>query len=175
MPKIEESGRLANGRPLQDDLVDPKVERYWQEYLDSLESGDGTAESYEVWHFADTERAAERIAKLVRSGKETATSALVWELEAKGLGLPSEGDVVVVADMKGEPYCIITITETEVTPFGEILDEQFALDYGEWGTSLTSWKEGSWAYFSEVCKQLGREPSENMPIACQRFRLLYTE
>ena len=151
-----------------------KVERYWQEYLDSLEPGVDAPKSYEVWHFGDTERAAKRLAKLVRGGQKTATSALVWELEAKGFGLPTEGDVVVVADLEGEPYCIIEITEAEVMPFGGIIDEQFALDYGEGDTSLSSWKEGSWTNYSGICKQLGREPSESMPIACQRFRLLHT-
>ncbi|MFQ5553299.1 MAG: ASCH domain-containing protein [Thermoplasmata archaeon] len=150
-----------------------KVERYWQAYLDSLESDVAKPESYEVWHFGDTEEGARKLARLVRSGQKTATSGLVWELEAKGFGVPNEGDVVVVVDLEQEPYCVIELTEVEVIPFAEIVDEQFALDYGEGIASLSSWKKSSWAYFSEMCKELGREPSGNMPIACQRFRLLF--
>lgn len=152
----------------------PRVERYWQNFLESLEPGAGAPKSYEVWHFGDTARGARKLAKLVRSGQKTATSGLVWELEAKGFGLPNEGDTVVVTDLEGEPSCIIEITEVEVLPFGEIVDEQFAIDYGEGDTSLRSWKEASWPNYSEICRQLGREPTEKMPIACQRFRLLYT-
>lgn len=130
-------------------------------------------EDYEVWHFGDTEEGARKLARLVRSGVKTATSGLVWELEAVGHGVPDEGDVVVVVDLEQNPYCIIEITETEVIPFGEIVDEQFAIDYGEGDTSLNSWKEASWPNYSEACKRLGRKPSKDMPIACQRFRLLY--
>lgn len=151
-----------------------KVERYWQAYLDSLGSGVDNPESYEIWHFGDTEEGARKLARLVRSGQKTATSGLVWELEAKGSGVPHEGDVVVVVDLEQKPYCIIEITEAKVIPFGEIVDEQFALDYGEGIASLSAWKKSSWAYFAEKCKELGREPSKNIPIACQRFRLLFT-
>lgn len=141
--------------------------------MDSLESTAGKPETYEVWHFGDTEEGAKKLARLVSSGRKTATSALVWELEAQGFGLPDRGDIVVVADRDQHPYAIIEITEAEVISFGEIVDEQFAIDYGEGDTSLSSWKKWSWAYFSEICKELGREPSRDMLIACQRFRLLF--
>lgn len=107
-----------------------RVDRYWQAYLDSLESDTDKPESYEVWHFGDTEEGARKLARLVRSGQKTATSGLVWEMEAKGFGVHHAGDVVVVVDSEQEPYCIIEITEARIIPSDKIVDEQFALDYG---------------------------------------------
>ena len=74
----------------------------------------------------------------MRTGQKTATSALVWELEAKGEKLPNVEDIAVVTNWKGDPSCIIEITKTEVRPFGEI-DERFAFDYGEGDRTLKWW------------------------------------
>ena len=67
---------------------------------------------------------------------------------------------------------MIEVTEADARPFREI-DERFAFDYGEGDRSLKWWRENMWDYYSEVCRKIGREPSQDMPLACQRFRLLY--
>jgi uncharacterized protein YhfF len=108
----------------------------------------------------------------VRTGQKTATSALVWELEAKGEKLPSVKDIVVVTNRKGDPSCIIEITGAEVRPFGDI-GERFAFDCGEGDRTLKWWSRAMWDYYSEVCRKVGLEPSTSMPISCQRFRLLH--
>jgi uncharacterized protein YhfF len=77
-----------------------------------------------------------------------------------------------VADGAETPICIIDVTEVEIKPFNEV-DAQFAYDYGEYGRTLEQWRAASWQYFSEVCIRIGREPSETMPMVCQRFRRVY--
>ena len=129
---------------------------------------------YETWHLGDTKKLSNELVESVRTGEKTATSALVWELEANGEKLPSVKDIVVVTNWKGDPSCIIEITETEVRPFGEI-DERFAFDYGEGDRTLKWWSKAMWDYYSEVCRKVGLEPSANMPISCQRFRLLHKQ
>ena len=129
---------------------------------------------YETWLFGETKKLSNQLVESVRIGQKTATSALVWELEAKGEKLPSVEDIVVVTNWKGDPSCIIEITETEVRPFSEI-DERFAFDYGEGDRTLKWWNRAMWDYYSEVCRKVGLEPSTNMPISCQRFRLLYKQ
>ena len=148
------------------------VELYWRRYLDTLKPGDRDPASYEVWHFGDTEKLANDLAELVKTGQKTSTSALVWEEEAKDERPARLDDIVVVTKWDGSPSCIIEITEAEVRPFGTI-DERFAYDYGEGDRSLTWWREDMWDYYSEVCRNIGREPSPDMPLECQRFRLLY--
>ncbi len=149
-----------------------EVEHYWRRYLDTLKPKDPVPKSHEVWHFGDTQKMANELAELVKMGQKTATSALVWEEEAKGERPARVGDVVVVTDWDGGPSCIIEIIEAEVRHFSGI-DERFAFDYGEGDRSLRWWREAMWDYYSEVCRRLGQEPSLNMPLACQRFRLLH--
>ena len=64
------------------------------------------------------------------------------------------------------------IVEVEIRPFNTI-DEQFAFDYGEGERLLTWWRDAMWEYYSTECRALGQEPSEDMPLVCLRFRLLY--
>jgi len=130
--------------------------------------------AYDIWYFGDTEEDAEQCAKLVSAGIKTATSGLVWEMEADGEKMPEPGDIAIVTGLGGEPVCVIEVIECVVKPFNEV-DEQFAFEYGEWDRTLAGWRRASWAYFSNCCEAIGREPSETMPLACQRFRLVYPQ
>src|SRR5689334_8734953 len=98
----------------------PKIESFWQTYLDSLpEQARHFSNSYGIWYFGDTPEVAETCAKLVKAGIKTATSGLVWEMEADSDALPQPGDQAVVTDLCGEPYCVIELTECVVRPFAE--------------------------------------------------------
>ncbi len=127
---------------------------------------------YETWHFGDTKKLSNELVESVRTGLKTATTALVWELEERGEKPPNVKDILVVTNWKGDPRCIIEITESEVRPFDEI-DERFAFDYGEGDRTLRWWRSTMWDYYSRVCRKDGLEPSTDMPVSCQRFRLLH--
>ncbi len=150
-----------------------KIESFWQAYIASLpKQARPGSNAYGIWYFGDTAPLAETCARLVKAGIKTATSALVWEIEADGDSMPQPGDRVVVTDLSGEPYCVIEVIECVVKPFHEV-DEQFAFDYGEGDRTLQGWRKDAWDYFAPLCERIGREPSEAMPLACQRFRLVY--
>ena len=152
---------------------EPGIEALWQAYIASLPPEvRPPANSYDVWYFGDTEEVAVECARLVKAGIKTATSALLWEMEADGEKMPKPGDLVIVTDLSGEPYCIIEVTECMIRPFNEI-DDQFAFDYGEGDRTLLGWRKDSWDYFAPICESLGREPGETAPMVCQRFRLVY--
>jgi len=149
------------------------ITAFWEQYLASLpETEKPRTSTYDFGIFGDTEDDAEACALLVKAGIKTATSALVWEYEAENQNLPVLGDISIVTGRDGVPHCIIELTECEVKPFNAV-DEHFAFDYGEWHRTLASWRTGNWAYFSDVCRMLGRTPSDTMPLICQRFRVLY--
>jgi uncharacterized protein YhfF len=59
-----------------------------------------------------------------------------------------------------------------IVPFN-LVDEQVAREEEEGDLSLGWWRRAHWDYFSTECQRLGRTPSEDMPIVCQRFRVLY--
>jgi uncharacterized protein YhfF len=150
----------------------PRTEKYWQDFIRSLAGKKSVPNSYTVYYFGNSKKLADELAELVRTGIKTATSSLLWEFEHDQEPMPKAGDFAVVTDWEGEPRCIIEIKEVELKSFSEV-DEQFAYDYGEGERTLAWWKEDMFQYYSKICKQIGKTPSENMPLVCERFRVLY--
>ena len=152
-----------------------KIETFWQDYLSTLSEADRkNAPPYLVDDFADTPEAATEVGKLVRDGIKTTSSSLLWGLEHERLPLPQVGEICVVVDGNGNPLCIIEMTEVEIRPFNTV-DERFAFEYGEGERTLAYWLSDNWEFHSRWCREIGREPSESMPIVFQRFRLLYPQ
>ena len=73
---------------------------------------------------------------------------------------------------QGEAVCVIETTWLEVLPL-EKIDAGFAIAYGEWGSTLAEWQQNAWRYYSTQCQQLGREPTMQMTLVCERFRIVY--
>ena len=150
-----------------------KIESFWQSYLSTLSEEDRkNAPEYAVDQFANTPESATSVGKLVRDGVKTTTSSLVWGLEHIGEPLPKVGNIELIVDGNDEPLCIIELTEVEIKPFNSV-DEQFAFEYGEGDRTLAFWLSDNWDFHSRWCIEIGREPSETMPIVFQRFRVLY--
>jgi uncharacterized protein YhfF len=127
---------------------------------------------YESFCFADSEDVANELGNLVLAGVKRATAALVWGLEAEGKRPPRPGDLSIVTDWSGKPLCVIETTGTEVVPFEEV-SETFAAAEGEGDKTLQYWRAEHWAYFSRECLQMGREPTAQMPVLCERFKVVY--
>ena len=150
-----------------------KIEQFWQSYLATLSAGEPSRSlTYVVDQFADTPEAATKVGKLVRDGVKTTTSSLVWGLEEIGEALPAVGQIELIVDGQGEPLCIIEVTDVEIKPFNAV-DAQFAFDYGEGDRTLADWLRDNWDFYARWCVEIGRTPSETMPIAFQRFRVVY--
>ena len=153
----------------------PEIENFWQDYLSSLSDEERkNVPEYLVDDFADTPEAATKVGKLVRDGIKTTTSSLLWGLEHGGEPLPKVGEISVVVDGNGNPLCVIEMMEVEIRPFN-MVGEQFAFEYGEGERTLASWLSDTWDFHSRWCREIGREPSETMPLVFQRFRLLYPQ
>ena len=152
-----------------------KIESFWQDYLSTISEEDRkNASAYLVDDFADTPEAATKVGKLVRDGIKTTTSSLLWGLEHGGEPIPKVGEISVVVDGNGNPLCVIEMMEVEIRSFNTV-DEQFAFEYGEGERTLAYWLSDNWDFHSRWCREIGREPSETMPIVFQRFRLLYPQ
>jgi uncharacterized protein YhfF len=122
--------------------------------------------------FGNTPELARALADLVVAGTKTATAGLSWAWEADAGGPPAEGQIYVVHDWDGTPRAVIVTTEVKVIPFNGV-DEAFARAEGEGDLSLVWWRRAHWDYFAAECERLGVRPAEDMPVVCQRFRVLY--
>ncbi|MDM0106289.1 ASCH domain-containing protein [Variovorax sp. J22R24] len=127
---------------------------------------------FEAFHFDDNEADANALADLVLAGVKRATASLVWSFESAGASPPWPGALSVVTYWDGAPACIIETEAVEVLPYEQVSAE-FAAREGEGDGSLAYWRRVHWAYFGRECVRLGRERSLDMPVACERFRVVY--
>jgi uncharacterized protein YhfF len=148
------------------------VEAFWGFFLESFHEGESLPETYQAWGFGDSPEMADSLGTLVRDGVKTATASLMWAYEAENEPLPEIGDYSIILDGRGRPMCIIQTTEVYVRPFDEVDEKQAYLE-GEGDRSLAYWREAHWSFFSRECTEIGREPSQKMPVLYERFTLVY--
>ena len=147
------------------------VERFWQRYLRASSRTD-EVRYFEAFGFGNTPEMADALADLVLRGIKTATSGLLWEYEDRQKPHYAVGDLHVVLNGAGEPRAVIETVELWTMQFSEV-DAAFAWDYGEGDRTLAWWQTHLWEYYAEECATLGRTPLPDMPLICERFRLVY--
>jgi uncharacterized protein YhfF len=153
----------------------PAVRDYWRSYLDSRKPELSTQDlEYTAWAFGNTSEMADNLGGLVKRGVKIATASLAWAYQAEGEPYPEVGDISIILDGRGDPMCIIETTDVEVLAFNAV-GERHAFEEGEGDRSLDYWREVHWAFFAEECNSISREPAGDMPVVCERFRLIYSQ
>jgi len=152
--------------------VPQHLQPFWQLFA-VITEGPVDMRFYDAFYFGDSEALANELAGLVLAGKKRATAGSVWSAEAEGKRLPQPGDLSIVTNWYGQPLCVIETESVIVVPFNEV-QEDFAAAEGEGDGSLAFWREEHRRYFSCECMAAGREFSESMLVACERFKVLYS-
>jgi uncharacterized protein YhfF len=154
-------------------MVELITAEYWNAFLASLSPlSPYYGKPYILERFGDTLQLADELGQLVVSGVKTATSSALWMWEAEGTLLPQPGLLSIILDGKDQPLCIIETTEVYVCRFNAV-DEEFARDEGEGDLSLADWRESHKVFFSRHLATIEKKFSEEMPLVCERFRVIY--
>ena len=154
-------------------MTSGRIETFWQDYLDTLpEDSRVCDERYVAEGWGDSPQMADALGALIADGTKTATCSALWEYEAEGEPLPETGLKTIVLNGNGDPLCIIETTEVEVRPYEEV-DAQFAYEEGEGDRSLEYWREAHWRFFARTLPSVGKEPTVDIPLVCERFRVIY--
>ena len=148
------------------------VREMWAAFLLSRPNTASPAASYSVWHFGDNETLADSLVELVLSGRKRATAEALWSYEFEKMPVPQAGEFSIVTDWKGKARFVIQTTAIEILPFMEVTHE-FASAEGEGDASLEYWRKVHWSYFTRVLESCGREPRADMPVACERFKVVF--
>jgi uncharacterized protein YhfF len=151
--------------------VPERYRLFWQEFARSR-AGDPTLHFLEAFHFDDNEPSANELAGLVLSGQKRAGAALLWTHEVESKQLPKPGDLSIVTNFAGDPLCIIETQRVDIVPFKEV-SEEFAATEGEGDGSLAYWRRAHEAFFGRECRRIGRQPTQDMPMVCERFEVVY--
>ena len=152
-----------------------RVENYWNKFLATLPADSiYHKRNYNAEKWGDYRELAEELGGLIASGIKTATYSSVWEWEAEGRPIPEKGLITIVLDWDSTPLSIIETIEVEIKPYNHV-DAQFAYEEGEGDRSLQYWREAHWKHFSRILAAISKEPTEDMPLVCERIRVIYKE
>jgi len=147
-------------------------EQMWTAFGEKIGKDKLVGKSYEAWHFCNDEQGANALYPLVLSGQKQATASSLWVYEAEDEPVPKPGDISIILDWEGNATCIIETTRVDIVPFSGVTEE-FAAIEGEGDGSLTYWRRVHDTFFREECEGIGRRFTEDMPVICEQFRLVY--
>lgn len=154
-------------------MTKESIEAYWKQFLASLRPDSlYHAKPYIAEGWGDSPEMADDLGALIAQGVKTATCSALWEWEAEGNSLPEEGYITIVLDGHGEPLGIVESIEISIRKYNEV-DADFAREEGEGDLSLPYWREAHKNFFSRALPKIGKEFSEDIPLVCERFRLIY--
>lgn len=149
------------------------VEAFWREYLATLPPDSPVRGAhYETGSFGDTPEPDDELGALITNGTKTATCSALWEYEVEDEPLHEPGAKCVALNGQDDPPCVIETIEVEVRPYNEV-DAHFAHDEGEGDRSLEHCRDMHWRFFTRSLSQIGREPTPEMPLVCERFQVVH--
>ena len=158
---------------MADQVTQETIEAYWQEFLSSLPNDSPyRTRTYVAEGWGDSPALADELGASIVQGTKTATCSALWEWEAEGNPFPKTGYLTIALDGRGEPFCIVETIEISIHKYNEV-DADFAREEGEGDLALSYWRAAHRNYFSRVLRKIGREFSEDMPLVCERFRVIY--
>ena len=150
--------------------MSPQCLAYWTRFKAANPTANDSR-LYEAFCFGDSEALANELGALVVAGTKRATAGSIWALEAERKTPPKPGDLSIVTTWSGEPLCVIETTHVDIVPFSEV-GAEFAATEGEGDGSLAYWRCAHTSYFSRECARLGREFTSDMPVVCERFKVV---
>ena len=154
-------------------MTEDSINAYWQRFLSTLPPNSPYhTKSYSKGGYGDSPELANELVQLILIGKKTATCGSLWEWQTEGKPFPKAGDIWVELDGSENPVCITETIEVTIRKYNEV-DANFAHAEGEGDLSLNYWRGAHKNYFSRVLSKIAREFSEEMPLMCERFKVIY--
>ena len=124
----------------------------------------------EAWAFGATKEDADELLALVLDGTKTGTVSALWDIEADGESVPEMGELSIILNGQGRPRALIETTAIDIVPFSEVTAEHAHAE-GEGDRTLAAWRE----IHERFWRQHGQRGfSPEMPVVCERFRLLFS-
>lgn len=148
----------------------------WNKYLDYRKSlGKYDQISYVfAEHFCNDKPSADKLYQLAIEGKKRATTGSIWAYEYDKEPVLNPGDLTILTNYDETRACIIKTKSVVIKKFKEITLEDAQIE-GEGDSSLEYWRRVHKEFFEEECKRIGREFSEDMPVAFEQFEIEYTD
>ena len=154
-------------------MINTAIENYWQKFQESLpKNSPYRSRPFIAEGWGDGPQMADELGLLIATGKKTATCSSVWEWQSEGVAWPSPGTLTIVLSGTNQPLCIIETVEVVIVTYQDV-DPDFASAEGEGDRSLAYWRDAHRTFFSRSLQKFARQFSEDMPLVCERFKLIF--
>lgn len=149
---------------------DRRINIFWNGFLEKAKLPE-TTKCRRIFSFSRDQRESMRLLRLAYSGKKTLVFSSFnsySDVEA----IPKPGDISIVTESGGFPYCVIRTEAIEIIPFKRIDFSLTQLD--DETKSLLSWQIDHIAQYKAEGRYYGYTFSSESPIVCERFSVCYT-
>lgn len=147
------------------------IEKFWNKYLSSADLP--MRPCPEVFAFGGEREQANELLNLVLTGKKTATSSAYPAYELEGEAIPQKGDISILTDFDGRPYCVLENTDVSLIPFGEMTFDICKRE-GE-DDCLESWRKKHIDFFTKDASESGYIFNEEMIIVFEDFKVIWKD
>lgn len=144
-------------------------EQMWAEFIARVPAAAGAA--WDAWAFGDD---PDGLARLVLTGVKTATASAHPLYVKENEPLPEAGEYSVILNGRKEAVCVIRTDRVTVIPYREVDAEQ-ARREGEGDRSLLYWQQVHERFFREEMAASGLIFTEDMPVVCEEFHMVWPE
>jgi uncharacterized protein YhfF len=149
-------------------VINMTVDEIWNAYKKlNPEAG-----AYEAWSFCGGGEMGDILARLVLDGTKTATASAYDVYALDDCPVPAPGSLSVVLWSDGEAACILRTTDVTVAKFRDVTPEHAYLE-GEDDRSLEMWRQEHQKYFTWDLQGHGLSFSDDMPVVCERFEIVF--
>ena len=148
-------------------------QRYWNEYVQSLEPGQRPVDPSIVTSMAGDERVADQLLQLYLDGVKYAGSSLIKSFEHNGEELPRVGDYWIILNARTEPKCIVQTTRIEMNIFRDV-PVAIAIAEGEGDCSLETWRKLHRWFFEPYLDGLGIDDLDMAEVVTEFFEVVYS-
>ncbi len=153
--------------------MEKRSQAYLEQYLSSLSPEQAQKyTSFSAEYFCADEYNANLCADLVLRGEKRASCSLEYWYSHENEPMPQVGHLQVVTNWEGDPVCITEITSVTQCQYNQVTAEFAALE-GEGDKTLSWWRKAHWEFFSHECNELDIEPSEDMLLVLEQFKVVY--
>ena len=153
-----------------EEIKEEKINVFWSNFLKETNKSSDTT-YLECFYFDLTKESANHLLELVLSGKKTATASSFLSYENTGERIPAPGDLSIVTDWEGVPFCVIETKSITLIPYNKIT-YSICRREGE-DETLASWKEKHAHFFTEEGKILGYTFTDEMLVVFEDFEVSY--
>jgi uncharacterized protein YhfF len=145
------------------------VQNLWESYLATLpeQHVHRLIPMPDAWSFGDGPAMADELGGLVMQGKKTATCSRYL-----GENILEYSTISIVLDGQENPLGVVETFEVTVKRYCDVTAEWAAAE-GEGDLSLAYWRNEHWTYFARGAEEGGYEMSDDMPLVCERFRIIF--